>query len=77
MPALISKIKAIPDTTFDRAAENFQNTSLWELVYHFNTGDLEAAIATVPEIEAGLAPKSLSAHCPPPRLLPHPDRWKA
>ena len=54
MPALISKIKAIPDTTFDRAAENFQNTSLWELVYHFNTGDLEAAIATVPEIEAGL-----------------------
>ena len=54
MPALISKIKAIPDTTFDRAAENFQNTSLWELIYHFNTGDLEAAIATVPEIEAGL-----------------------
>lgn len=54
IPAVIAKIKAIPDSTFNLAAENFQNVSLWELLYHFNTGKLEEAMETMPGIEAGL-----------------------
>lgn len=54
MPAILEKIRSVPDKTFDIAAENFQNVALWELIYYFNQGNLDAAIALVPKIEKGL-----------------------
>lgn len=52
--AIADKIRHLPVSSPDEAAENFQNLAYHELLYFLNTADFEAARARVPEIVDGL-----------------------
>lgn len=50
----LEKIEKIPCRTFNEEAEQFQNLSLYRLLFHANSGQLARAIALIPEIEKGM-----------------------
>ena len=53
-PALLTKVKAIPDRTFNEAGETFQNVYFLELLYYMNTNRWDEALALEAEISRGM-----------------------
>lgn len=54
MPGLIAKIKMAKPENEDDMGELFSNRAFYQLLYSFNTGDFEAALEGIDEIEEGL-----------------------
>lgn len=50
----INKIESLPCNTFNEEAEQFQNLSLYRLLYYANTGRIEEAELLIPHIQAGM-----------------------